>query len=403
VKSKISIRDDELLDFYEKNKSSFKEPPKWRTAHIWLKIDDEKDKPKVLKKAKSILNKIAKGESFAKLAKKHSDDELTSDKGGELLWFTEGTIDKKLENHVKLLKKKGEISTIIETNNGIEIFKLLEFKSTRQKDYKEVRESISNTISYEKYQKLYAQLSEDLTDLTYSQSESLQEASDYLNLEIKETELFSKNTKSKTGIIKYPQIIDAVFSEDVYKQMNNSLPIQLENETIVVVRINKKIPSSIKEFFEVKKDIEDLLKEKLGREQTAALGNDILFNLLNSKNISMILKKYSIKWKNATKISLNSDSIDQKIKELAFSSSALNINSNNYNNYNNYKSIILSKGDFVILKLKSVKYPVIADLPESDLSQFKDSIMDNLGNLTSQIYLDILKRKTKIKFTENDS
>lgn len=90
-------------------------PSKVHCAHILVKTEQE---------ARSIQDRLRKGEKFANIAKKVS---LCSSgkRGGDLGTFTRGKMVREFETAAFALKK-GEISPIIKTKFGFHIVKRLE-------------------------------------------------------------------------------------------------------------------------------------------------------------------------------------------------------------------------------------------------------------------------------------
>ena len=90
-------------------------PNKVHCAHILVKTEQE---------ARSILDRLSKGEKFANIAKKVS---LCSSgkRGGDLGIFTRGKMVREFETAAFALKK-GEVSPITKTKFGFHIVKRLE-------------------------------------------------------------------------------------------------------------------------------------------------------------------------------------------------------------------------------------------------------------------------------------
>jgi parvulin-like peptidyl-prolyl isomerase len=74
--------------------------------------------------AKEVLEKLQKGESFAKLAEQYSIDGSRR-RGGDLGFFSKGTMVKPFETAAFALQK-GEISGLVKTEFGYHIIKRLE-------------------------------------------------------------------------------------------------------------------------------------------------------------------------------------------------------------------------------------------------------------------------------------
>ncbi|MDE1824684.1 MAG: peptidyl-prolyl cis-trans isomerase, partial [Candidatus Micrarchaeota archaeon] len=86
-----------------------------RCAHILVKSEAE---------AKSILERVNKGESFAKLAEQYSSDGSRK-RGGDLGRFPRGVMVREFENAAFSLEK-GQVSGIVKTQFGYHIIKRLE-------------------------------------------------------------------------------------------------------------------------------------------------------------------------------------------------------------------------------------------------------------------------------------
>ncbi len=94
--------------------------------------DQEKDE--VRTKLNSFRDRIKKGDDFATLAILYSEDPGSSKKGGELGLFKRGDMVKEFEA-VAFKLKPGEVSEVVETENGFHIIQMIE----RRGDYINVR------------------------------------------------------------------------------------------------------------------------------------------------------------------------------------------------------------------------------------------------------------------------
>lgn len=106
--AKTVITESEIKSFYDKDYIS-----DYKSSHILIKADstdaatvEEQTaaEEKALKEAKNIINKLNKGEDFAALAKKYSDDEGTKEKGGDLGWVSQGSLVTEYEKAIVSLK-----------------------------------------------------------------------------------------------------------------------------------------------------------------------------------------------------------------------------------------------------------------------------------------------------------
>ncbi|MEI3609613.1 peptidylprolyl isomerase [Pseudogracilibacillus sp. SO10305] len=110
----IEVTDEEIESYYENMKTEVK------ASHIL--VDDEETANKVKKE-------LDDGADFAKLAKKYSTDEANKDKGGDLGYFTVGTMVGEFEEKAFAMEKD-EISEPVASDFGFHIILVTDKKET---------------------------------------------------------------------------------------------------------------------------------------------------------------------------------------------------------------------------------------------------------------------------------
>lgn len=101
----------------------------YKTRHILFQFDSEMtdaDKKELLKEANNVLAKVKKGEDFAKLAVKYSDDTATATEalGGAFDMLNNDTVVEGYRKAVLKLKAGQVASKVVETDYGYHIIKL---------------------------------------------------------------------------------------------------------------------------------------------------------------------------------------------------------------------------------------------------------------------------------------
>lgn len=143
VESRIAVSDEDVRDYYEENKASFKRPKQFKASHLLVKVDPASNKEElaVLKeRAEGLLERAKAGEDFYDLAYYNSDDR-TKFVGGDLGYFHEGRTVKEFEEAVLELQV-GEVSDLVRTRFGFHIIKLTDLQPPTQLSYDDMKVKI---------------------------------------------------------------------------------------------------------------------------------------------------------------------------------------------------------------------------------------------------------------------
>jgi peptidyl-prolyl cis-trans isomerase D len=114
----------------------------------------------VKKLAESVLAKVKAGGDFAALAKQYSDDG-SKDNGGDLDYFSKGTMVPEFENAVWSLQP-GQITDLVKSQFGYHIIKMTGRRAASTRTIDEVRPQIQEQIREEKAQAEAARLAEEI-------------------------------------------------------------------------------------------------------------------------------------------------------------------------------------------------------------------------------------------------
>ena len=136
TKKQVSINDEELLEYYKKDKESFLEPEQVHARHILVETEEE---------ANNLLLQLKEGlTDFAELAKEKSIGP-SAPSGGDLGFFARGQMVKEFEDAAFSLEP-GEISGVVQTQFGYHIIKCEEKKEEYSPTFEEAKDRISNIL-----------------------------------------------------------------------------------------------------------------------------------------------------------------------------------------------------------------------------------------------------------------
>jgi len=288
TKGEVEVTESEIRDYWSENQFLFQIPEKRRVSRIYLKFS-EKDKEKVSQKAKEIFSKLKEGENFEELAKKFSQDEKGKD-GGD--WgfdytalFSEQEIKKTQEMNLN------DISDPIELKDAFSILKLTEIIPASVRPLEEVSNQIKDVLLYDKAQKLAQKRGEDLAKEA-KKSKSLSKIAKIKGFEVKTTPYLEKGGEP--------------LPEDPSGSINANL-FQLEVKKvsdpfmtfkgICVLQLTDIQKSRDARFEEVESKVREsyikYLKKEKAKEIAYALKSSISFKTLENASKEANLKYYS--------------------------------------------------------------------------------------------------------------
>ena len=153
VLSKVASDEKSAKKFYEENPDKFQEPEQVHALHVLVTVDkgaDDKTKAAKKKEAEQVLIDAKGGKDFGQLAKDHSGDPGSKDKGGDLGFFPRGEMVPAFETAAFGLEKPGDLSGVVETPYGFHVIKLVEKKSGRKVPFEEVKDDVAGFLKEQK-------------------------------------------------------------------------------------------------------------------------------------------------------------------------------------------------------------------------------------------------------------
>ncbi|WCN09760.1 SurA N-terminal domain-containing protein [Marinomonas mediterranea] len=216
--------------------------------------------------AKSIIaeiqSKLASGDSFASLAKEYSDDPGSKDVGGELGFVAKGALGESFESFEDALfaMNVGGIQEV-ETQYGLHLIKLNAIDKADAPTLEELRDQLTADITARKAKDALLDAQENIADLAYA-SDELAPLADEYGLDVETSDYFGQSGGNDV-ITSEPTVISAAFSDSVKQDGQNSDPIELGDDKIVVIHVDAHKAESPLSFEDAKTEIASMLiKEK---------------------------------------------------------------------------------------------------------------------------------------------
>ncbi len=339
VAKNIEVSEDELFNFYEDESVRFTTEEERKAQHILVES-------KIL--ADSIVAEIKAGGDFTELAIKHSIDTGSKDNGGDLGFFGLGVMVPEFESKVFSMRV-GEVSVPVKTDFGYHIIKLTEIKASAVKPFEEVRDELTKLYTERAAQKLVYKLTDNFSNLAYEAS--LEEVAAQMDLKLKTSVFFPQNSKNYDA-----KFIAAAYSDAVLNKGENSEPIELGKDKLVVLRINNKIAQRQKDFKEVKAEITQHLTGLLAKKFINDIANKIAIALDegDTKAAEKLIEKYNLKWKKMGWVGRDVKKVKVNINIV---NSVFTLPKPSASKSVTYAARSIAPQEVVVLKLSAVKAP----------------------------------------------
>jgi peptidyl-prolyl cis-trans isomerase SurA len=147
VKSKIVITKEDIKNIYQKEAEKYSQTKKYYLRTILMKVPDnsnEQDKKAVEAKMLDIQKKLEQGEKFEELARIYTHPSLASS-GGYLGSFDPETLAPHIREAVVNLNP-GEFSSILDTDQGYQIFFVDKIESKEGRSFDEASDEIEDRL-----------------------------------------------------------------------------------------------------------------------------------------------------------------------------------------------------------------------------------------------------------------
>jgi len=152
VVADVRVSEEELKKYYREHEKDFLLAATVKARHIFIQAPEKasaEEKAQGRAKAGAILDRLKKGEDFAKVAAEVSEDADTAKKGGELGIITPGRTNSAEFEKAVFALKNGELSAVVETPFGFHVIRVDEKTEQRTASFEEARGYIESVLKKE--------------------------------------------------------------------------------------------------------------------------------------------------------------------------------------------------------------------------------------------------------------
>ena len=156
IKGKDAVTDAEAEEFYKKNPDKFKQPEQVRASHILLAVAQDAKPDAVEEKekaAKTIIERVKKGEDFAKLAQEVSEDPSAKQNSGDLNFFSREQMVPEFADAAFKMKQDEVSAAPVRSEFGYHVIKVTGRKDAETVAFDAAKEKLVAFLKSQKQQK----------------------------------------------------------------------------------------------------------------------------------------------------------------------------------------------------------------------------------------------------------
>ena len=344
IKQGISVDRENSFARYQENLDSYSSPEVRDASHILIKVSEDDENDQALAKITRINERLESGESFADLAREHSQDPGSAADGGSLGEVERGIMVQAFEASLFSLQP-GQISEPVKTNFGWHLIQLHSVSGGETQSFESVRTEIEDEIRAGLAEGQIFDLVETLANLVYEQSDSLLGAAEQLDLKIESSDWFERS--SGEGIAAEQKIRQVAYSPDVYQLGLNSEAIELGDESVVFIRLKEVKKSEALPLEQVSDQIRNELIRSKMLEQNQAIGSAALEALQQGGSFDQLAEDWSASIVDHGFVSRDQAEVSEPIRSATFRMPKPEQGTM-------YEGLSLSDGSYSIIELSAV-------------------------------------------------
>jgi len=398
--SRVKVTPDAIRDYYRTHQSQYGVPPARKVAEILIKPSAAGTSAEAAAKSKaeSLLQQVKAAKdrqaTFAELARKQSDDKVSSRNGGSIGYVSRGQLPQKLDDTVFGLDKTGAIAGPVRTSRGWVLLQLLAERGGSVRPFDQVKSQVEKDYTAEKAKDLYYKLDGDFANLTYEHAGSLDVAANKLGLKVQTVAGVTR--QDGTGIADNAQVRKTAFSDSVLKQHQNSNPIKLGNENAVVLRVSDVTPSKVKPLEQVRQKITAALSQKQARDAAAHAAEQALVALRGGQPMATVAKERNETMQGPEQIKRSDSTLPSALMQAVYTLAPA------MGSKARYASTAMPDGGQAVYALLAVTPGSSDQLKEAEQTAYANRIGRIYAEQNAQDYLNWLRSQADIKIVEDN-
>ncbi|MGM0984194.1 MAG: SurA N-terminal domain-containing protein [Pseudomonadota bacterium] len=251
-----------------------------RVSHIMVTFGEARSREEAEAILEETQRRLDEGESFDELAAEVSDDTSTSDAGGDLGVISRGFFGEEFES-AAFSMDEGEVSEIVETDNGLHLIKVTELDRPA---FEESREQLRRQLASNQISDAFNERAQRLIDDSFA-AEDLVSVAEDLGLELQQSDWVARGEAE--GVLSEPGVMEQAFSDDVLEEGYNSEVIELDEDRRLVLRVAEHREATTLPLDEVREQVEAAVRREKTREALIELAAEQVERLREGESLDI--------------------------------------------------------------------------------------------------------------------
>ncbi|MCP1477936.1 peptidyl-prolyl cis-trans isomerase D [Pseudomonas chlororaphis] len=379
----VSVKDEDLQALYQKETANLSEQR--RAAHILIEVNDKVNEAQAKAKIEEIQARLAKGESFEALAKEFSQDPGSANNGGDLGYAGPGVYDPAFEEALYALNKD-QVSAPVRTGFGFHLIKLLGVEAPEVPSFASLKDKLTRELKTQQVEQRFVEATKQLEDSSFEASDLAQPAQE-LKLTVHTSAPFGR--EGGEGIAANRAVIQAAFSPEVLDEGANSTAIELDPETVVVLRAKEhRKPEQLP-----LESVASSIRTQLAKEHASAAAKakaDALIASLREGKTTLKAPVDGQSWKVSEAVTRGQEGVEPIVLQTLFRMAKPAAKDKP-----TFSSVTLPNGSLVVLQLSGVNEA--AAPTDEEKAQYRRFLASRVGQQDFAAYRKQLENQADIK------
>lgn len=229
----VEVTDEALRAYYEEERARFETEEQRHARHILLTGDG--DDALAEQEANAVMERLAAGEDFEALARELSADGGTGQQGGDLGWVGRGLLAGPFEDALFAMEL-GAVEGPVQTNFGYHIIRLDEVRAGNVQPFEQVRDELAEEYQLRESEELFYSRATELADRAFDAYDELATVATQMGLPLKTFASLTRSGSASPFADSAPVVL-AAFTPEVLEQGQNSGPVELGDDHVLVLRV----------------------------------------------------------------------------------------------------------------------------------------------------------------------